>query len=42
VIAAAKAPEYRVRLTLKELAADGKITGTGATTTKRYHARGKQ
>ena len=36
VVHQAKAPDYHVRLMLKELAADGKLQSTGATTTKRY------
>lgn len=36
VVTQAKAPDHHVRLTLKELVADGKLSTSGMTTTKRY------
>ena len=39
VVAASKLPDWQARLTLKELAADGKIASTGATINKRFFLR---
>lgn len=36
IVKAAKAPDWQVRLTLKELAADGQIRAAGATINKTY------